>query len=293
MRVFAFEDIDPALPLMPLAARRALDVAGQRLSLKAWQHLPIEARRALVLAGSDESVPVTSVKAALADAVPRPDPQPADDEARLAEPPAPLRLRLGVDPPAVWARLRKLERFALWHVATRAKTARIDEALAEILAPATLSHVSLSHIDERGQARMVDVGPKTATHRTAVAGAVVRMRPDTAGLLAHGAAKGDVLAAARIAGIMAAKRTSELIPLCHPLALTRVTVDFEVDGGTVRVRATAEAHDRTGVEMEAMTAASIAALTIYDMLKAAERGITIDELALLEKTGGRSGHYKR
>jgi cyclic pyranopterin phosphate synthase len=174
----------------------------------------------------------------------------------------------------------------LAHLATR-KRARLEEALSEIVG-------GLSHIDERGQARMVDVGPKAITQRVARARAVVRMSAATARLLADGAAaKGDVLAAARIAGIGAAKRTPELIPLCHGIALTRVAVDFEVGSDRVTVHATAEAVDRTGVEMEAMVAASVAALTIYDMLKAVERGIAVEQVVLMEKSGGRSGHWRR
>lgn len=140
------------------------------------------------------------------------------------------------------------------------------------------------------------VGEKAITHRRAVARARVCMRPETARLVSEaGAPKGDVLATARIAGIMAAKRTSDLIPLCHAIALDRVELTFDVrdDAGVIEVTATADAHDRTGVEMEAMTAASVAALTVYDMLKGVERGIRIDEVVLLEKRGGRSGHYRR
>jgi cyclic pyranopterin phosphate synthase len=288
MRIFGFEDIGPELPLLPLAARRALDVAGRRLSLKAWQQMTLAARQALVAAGAEAEVPVATVRAALEGADPAPDAQPPDDESRLGEPPPAVVPLLGADPAAVWGRLDRLERFALWHAATRAKGTRLSEAAAEIVAPATLSH-----LDARGQAHMVDVAPKAPTHRTATARAVVRLRPATARLLEQGAPKGDVLAAARIAGILAAKRTSELVPLCHPIALTRVTVEFELAATSVVVLARAEAFDRTGVEMEAMTAASVAALTVYDMLKAAERGITIAEVALVEKTGGRSGHYRR
>ena len=143
---------------------------------------------------------------------------------------------------------------------------------------------------------MVDVAPKPATARRALAMAIVRLRPATAECILQGTApKGDVLAAARLAGIMAAKRTSELIPLCHPLALTHVAVELEVDpaAGEVRILATAQACDRTGVEMEALVAASVAGLTIYDMLKAIDRDMSLEHVALLEKTGGRSGHYRR
>ena len=148
----------------------------------------------------------------------------------------------------------------------------------------------LTHLDEHGTARMVDVGDKPATDRRAVARAVVRMSPDTAAkVLAGDAPKGDVLGTARLAGIQAAKRTGELIPLAHPLPLTFVDVEAEVDrGGTVTLVAEARTTGRTGVEMEAMTACAVAALTVYDMVKGVERGVTIDGITLLEKTGGKS-----
>ena len=153
----------------------------------------------------------------------------------------------------------------------------------------------LTHLDEQGRARMVDVGEKDVTDREAVATAVVHMQPETLALLRDGRApKGDVLAAARIAGIQGAKRTPELIPLCHHVALSGVEVAFEYIGtDRVRVEARARARDRTGVEMEALTAASVAALTLYDMLKAVDRGMCIESVRLEEKTGGRSGHWVR
>jgi cyclic pyranopterin monophosphate synthase len=150
----------------------------------------------------------------------------------------------------------------------------------------------LTHLDDRGQARMVDVAGKDVTTRTAVAACRVVMAPATARLLAEGGLpKGDALPVARIAGIQAAKRTPELIPLCHQVALTSVTVDIEVDadGGEVVVTATAVAADRTGVEMEALTAASVAALTLYDLCKAVQKDVVITDLRLRRKTGGRSG----
>jgi cyclic pyranopterin phosphate synthase len=154
----------------------------------------------------------------------------------------------------------------------------------------------LTHLDAQGTARMVDVGDKPATDRRAVARAVVRMSPETAAKVAAGdAPKGDVLGTARIAGVLAAKRTGELIPLCHPLGLDHVDVDAEVDAaaGTVTLTAEARVTARTGVEMEAMTAASVAALTVYDMVKGIERGVEIGSVALLEKSGGRSGTWRR
>jgi cyclic pyranopterin monophosphate synthase len=154
----------------------------------------------------------------------------------------------------------------------------------------------LTHLDDEGRARMVDVGAKDVTQRTAVAGAVVRMTAETARLLADGALpKGDALPVARVAGIMAAKKTSELIPLCHQVVLTSVAVDIAVDAsaGLATVTATARAADRTGVEMEALVAASVAALTIYDMVKAVERGVVVEQLGLQSKTGGVHGDWQR
>jgi len=153
----------------------------------------------------------------------------------------------------------------------------------------------LTHIGRKGEAVMVDVSAKAATERVAVAEGRVIMRRATLDLIRKGdAKKGDVLGAARIAGIMAAKKTHELIPLCHPLALSKVTVDIEPDTalpGCV-VRATVKVTGPTGVEMEALTAVSVACLTIYDMIKAVERGVRIDAIRLIEKKGGKSGHYK-
>ena len=154
----------------------------------------------------------------------------------------------------------------------------------------------LTHVDDSGEARMVDVGGKRESERCARAEAVVRMSPQTAAALQRGdAPKGDVLGAARLAGIQAAKRTGELIPLAHPLALTFADVKASVDAleGTVRIHAEARVVGRTGVEMEAMTAAAIAALTVYDMVKGLERGVRIERVELLEKSGGRSGTWRR
>ncbi len=153
----------------------------------------------------------------------------------------------------------------------------------------------LTHLDAEGNAVMVDVSAKAETAREAVAGGWVEMRPETLDLIASGAApKGDVLAAARIAGIMAAKRTHELIPLCHPLPLAAVTVDLRCDAARpgVEIRAVVKLTSRTGAEMEALTAVSVAALTIYDMVKAVDRGMRLTDIRLLSKSGGKSGTYK-
>lgn len=154
----------------------------------------------------------------------------------------------------------------------------------------------LTHLDEQGAARMVDVGVKATSARRAIARGTVAMSPRTAAAVAAGdAPKGDVLGVARIAGIMAAKRTGDLIPLCHPLALDHVDIEGEVDAdaGTVTLTATASTTARTGVEMEAMTAVSVAALTVYDMVKGLDKGVTIRDVQLLEKTGGKSGTWRR
>jgi cyclic pyranopterin phosphate synthase len=154
----------------------------------------------------------------------------------------------------------------------------------------------LTHLDEAGQARMVDVGSKDVTERRAVARALVRVSPSPAAAVAAGdAPKGDVIGVARIAGIQAAKRTSELIPLCHPLALSfvGVTGTIDRDAGEIVLEAEARTTGQTGVEMEALTAASVAALTVYDMVKGLERGAEIASIALLEKSGGKSGDWRR
>jgi cyclic pyranopterin monophosphate synthase len=153
----------------------------------------------------------------------------------------------------------------------------------------------LTHLNDNGEARMVDVSDKAVTQRTARAEGLVAMTPATLLLIDKGKAKkGDVLAAARIAGIMAAKKTHELIPLCHPLAITKVTVDFETSSEPPGVRVTAEVKvaGQTGVEMEALTAVSIACLTIYDMLKAVDKAMRLEGIRLIEKSGGRSGTYR-
>lgn len=160
----------------------------------------------------------------------------------------------------------------------------------------TRKKLRLTHVNRRGEVHMVDVGSKPATHRRAVAAGAISMAAPTLKLITGGAhRKGDVLAVARVAGIQAAKRTAELIPLCHPVALTRVDVELEPDrrGRRVICRATAETTGPTGVEMEALTAVQVALLTIYDMCKAVDRGMTIGDVGLLEKSGGRSGTWRR
>ncbi len=151
----------------------------------------------------------------------------------------------------------------------------------------------LTHLDALGNAHMVDVSDKAVTSRSATARARVLMQPETVSLITSGTAKkGDVLATARLAGIMAAKKTSDLIPLCHPLMISKVSVDFVIGENLIDVEATVKVEGKTGVEMEALTACSVACLTLYDMVKAVDRGMTITDLRLVEKSGGKSGLFK-
>lgn len=157
-----------------------------------------------------------------------------------------------------------------------------------------MAEPTFSHLDQSGNAHMVDVGDKAVTRRRAVARAVVTMSESTSRAIQQGGLpKGDVLAVARIAGIQAAKRTSDLIPLCHPLMLSKVSVDLTVRDGAVDIEAIVETTGQTGVEMEALTSCSVAALTLYDMCKSADKNMVISDIALWEKSGGRSGEYRR
>ncbi|MEK9999383.1 MAG: cyclic pyranopterin monophosphate synthase MoaC [Acidimicrobiaceae bacterium] len=157
-----------------------------------------------------------------------------------------------------------------------------------------MSDQGFTHLDPLGRARMVDVTPKEPSHRRAIARGRVHMTPETASAVTQGAIKkGDVLAVARVAGIQAAKRASDLIPLCHPLMVGAVTVNFEINHDSIEVEAAVDTFDRTGVEMEALTACSVAALTIYDMCKSMDKSMVIGDIALWEKTGGKSGTYRR
>ena len=181
-------------------------------------------------------------------------------------------------------------------VAKRAAAAGLDVKAKRAVSKRTARAVGteLSHLDARGQARMVEISEKPITARNAVARAALRMLPATMRVLRSGrAAKGDVLAVARVAGIQAAKRTPELIPLCHAIALTKSEIAFQFSKSVLTVEARVSALDRTGAEMEALTAAAIAALTVYDMLKAIDRGMTIESVALHEKHGGKTGTWRR
>ncbi|MES1174704.1 MAG: cyclic pyranopterin monophosphate synthase MoaC [Myxococcales bacterium] len=293
MKLYSFDGVDAALDLLPLAARRALDAAGLKLSLEAWRGLPLEKRRAITTAGSEPVVDVQRVAAAVPAG--QTIPIAVEPEANLATVPDSLSGSLGSSrpiSPALWSALSPLDRYALLKVASRGKPERLNAAYLEIVGHSALS----THLGPQGGARMVDVSQKPASQRSAVAETRVTMSADAfARVKSATVPKGDVLGTARLAGIMAAKRTAELIPLCHPLALTKLDVAFELDdaGSAIAVRATVEAFDRTGVEMEALTAVSVAALTVYDMLKGIDRAMEIGPTRLLKKSGGRTGDFAR
>jgi molybdenum cofactor biosynthesis protein MoaC len=302
--MFAFEQQTRDLELMPIAARRALDTAGIRLSLEAWRSLSVADRSALIVSGSLGSVPVTRVEGLLDHLQPRPPRiEPQSDPREIPQDLLDALGGLARELEERWPALSGLERYALvklarpGHLEPGARQARLVEAFQEIVKPKTDAHShGLSHLTASGDAHMVNVSEKMPTARLAVAEAFVSMKPETLALLASGTTpKGDVLAAARIAGIQAAKRTPDLIPLCHAIALTGVEVELELraDPPGVAIKASARAFDRTGVEMEAMVAASIASLTLYDMLKAVDRGMSVKNVVLSRKSGGRSGDFRR
>jgi cyclic pyranopterin phosphate synthase len=283
-RVYAFERIDESLDLVPLAARRALDVARMKVSLASWREAPLGLRRAITALGSAAVIDAETVRAAVEETRVPWSPVEAEDEPSPESVPPEL---VAVLPALAWRALEPVGRYALWKVARGKHPEEVmPRACAEIVPLST-------HLSARGEARMVDVGGKPVSARRAVARGRVAMEPTTAARLRAGdVAKGDVLGVARIAGIQAAKRTSELIPLCHHIPLTRVAIDLAIEGDGVEITAAAEALDRTGVEMEALTAATVAALTIYDMLKSSDRGMRIT-VELEEKSGGKTGVWSR
>jgi molybdenum cofactor biosynthesis protein MoaC len=295
--VYLFEDIDGrTLPLMPLAARRALDVLGRKLSLKGWLSLSLEDRVAVVRAGADERVDEAAAALCLARANPEAaEIEPAQEPASAAVP-AVLGAALGPAHPLddeLWRSLHPLDRYAL--VKTAGKAERLAAAYTSIVARLVASPSptpALTHLTSVGEAHIVDAATKPETQRRAVASACVRTTREVIQAVASATMpKGDVLAVARVAGILAAKGTPGLLPLCPAVRTTSASVDFEAlpERGELHVRAAVEAVDRTGVEMEAMVAASVAALTVYDMIKSADRWATIEQVRLEEKRGGKSG----
>lgn len=295
VKLFRFDGVDDGFDLLPLSARRALDLAGRKLSLEGFRSLPVTERRRLAELGEGDTVDVARVVALVAAGIPAaavvpvvPDPSPVapDDDVIAA-----FRAERPI-PPGSWSALSPLERYALAKVARGKNSARLEQAYAEIIGQSAFS----SHVAPQGGVRMVGVGGKEPSRRRAEAESRVSMNAEAFERASRAdAPKGDVLGTARVAAIMAAKRTSELIPLCHPLSLTKVDVQLSLDAATrtINVAVVVECFDRTGVEMEALTAASVAALTVYDMLKAFDRSMEIGPTRLTQKSGGRSGDYAR
>lgn len=379
--VYSFEGLLPELESPPIAARRALDHAGLRLSVEGWRSLPLDDRQRVTIAGVADRVDADLVASLLRRASPGPqrispvsDPDPSAPPEALAKALEPTR---AIDPKR-WARLRAVDRYALAHTYRRAVARSafsiLGDAFDAVLAasappppapspppplpyqpagyysavqdareppargyererpsyappplhetpappktsvetpqpprayePAGRGFATFpppagtlsNHLNQAGEVHMVDVARKPKTERRAIARGSVHMRADTlARLMSRDAPKGEVLATARVAAVLAAKRTHEIIPLCHQVALTHLEVIIEIDvpASAVHVSAVADAYDRTGCEMEAMVAVSTACLTVYDMLKGIDRDIVIGDVKLMEKSGGRSGHYRR
>lgn len=294
MKLYRF-DVDDPFELLPLAARRALDQAGRKLSLEGFKTLPRAAREELSRVGSAEVVDVAIVRGIAASATPAAAVIDSVSDPAPSAPTPELLAAYGAErpiPAASWSALSSLDRYALAKVGFGKNPERREKAYAEIIGQSAFS----SHVAPDGGVRMVAVGGKQPTQRRAEAESRVSMNAEAFERVANQSApKGDVLGTARIAAIMAAKRTSELIPLCHPLSLTRVDVQLSLDAAAraVDVAVVVECFDRTGVEMEALTAASVAALTVYDMLKAFDRAMEIGPTRLTQKSGGRTGDYQR
>lgn len=295
MKLYLFDEVDDRLELLPLAARRALDTAGLRLSREGWSSLPLAERTEVTRLGSGDCIEPSSVVQRCKSAVPAAERIEPRAEPNAQHVPPEVQDGFGAQrplPDALWVSLAPLDRYVLAKVVERGRPERVAAAYDEIVGASALS----THLSPQGEVRMVGVAEKTPTLRRASAESGVSLSAEGLARLSAGSAKkGDVLATARIAGIQAAKRTPEWIPLCHAVALTSVEVSLVVDvpASRVRIVASAEALDRTGVEMEALVAASAAALTVYDMLKAYDRGMELGPTRLLSKSGGRSGDYQR
>lgn len=295
VKLFRFDGVDQTFDLLPLAARRALDHAGRKLSLEGFRSLTAADREELARLGSCDAVDVARVTLLAHSAKPPAEAmQPAPDPSAAA-PDDVVAAAYGADrpiPAGTWSALSSLDRYALAKVARGKSPERLQQAYAEIIGQSAFS----SHVAPDGGVRMVGVGGKLPSLRRAEAESRVTMNADAFERASNrDAPKGDVLGTARVAAIMAAKRTSELIPLCHPLSLTKVDVQLSLDARAraIAVAVVVECFDRTGVEMEALTAASVAALTVYDMLKAFDRSMEIGPTRLTQKSGGRSGDFQR
>jgi molybdenum cofactor biosynthesis protein MoaC len=295
VKLFRFDGVDAAFDLLPLAARRALDHAGCKLSLEGFRSLTRAEREELAELGSRDEIDVARVSTLALGATPPAQVMQASGDPSALGPDSELVLAFGSErqiPPGTWSALSPLERYALVKVARSENIERLQQAYAEIVGQSAFS----SHVAPEGGVRMVGVASKAVSQRRAEAESRVSMNSEAFERLSHHSApKGDVLGTARVAAVMAAKRTSELIPLCHPLSLTKIDVTLSLDAAAraVDVAVVVECVDRTGVEMEALTAASVAALTVYDMLKAFDRSMEIGPTRLTQKSGGRSGDYRR
>lgn len=293
MKLYRFDGIDSSLPLVPLAARRALDALGAKLSLEGFQSLPLEAKRALTEAGSSAVVDLESARDALTGANPPPSPLEPEGDPPENAPPKSVEARLGDARPLsdkVWQSLSPLDRYALSKVTGRNNEERIQAAYDEIIGQSAVS----THLRPKGGVHMVSISEKAVSRRRAKAECWVKMSPEAfERLMKSETPKGDVLGTARLSGIMATKRTSDLIPLCHPLALEHAEIDFEEypRENKLRILCSVTVEARTGVEMEAMVGANLAALTVYDMLKSIDRKMELGPTRLLEKSGGRSGTF--
>jgi cyclic pyranopterin monophosphate synthase len=295
VKLYQLDEVDDRLLLVPLAARRALDGVGQKVSLAEWQRLPLSFRSHLVALGSASELDGPLIQQVLTqfgvhstaiEALDEPSPDgvpPTVSEAFGPSRPIPL---------ATWSALGPLDRYALVKIASKATPARLDAAYDEIVGHSSIS----THLEPSGGVRMVNVSEKSVTQRVASAESFVTMSSDAFTRLSTAdVPKGDVLGVARVAAIQAAKKTADLIPLCHAIQLTKVNVEFELRPATfqLHILVTTTAIDRTGVEMEALTAAGVAALTVYDMLKGVDRSMAIGPLQLVHKSGGRSGDFSR
>jgi cyclic pyranopterin phosphate synthase len=293
VRLYSFDVDGETLEQLPLAARRALDHAGRKLSLAAWTSLEPAERRTLVRLGSTSPVDLDAVARVLRRARPAAAAAEAVGDPPRDAPPARLVEAYeehGTLSTAVWTSLADVDRYALDKVAKKNNPDRLANAYAEIVGHTQIS----THLRAQGGVQMVNVGAKAITERRAEAESRVSMNRDAFALLSNNAVpKGDVLATARVAAIMAAKRTSELIPLCHALPLSHIAVDLRLDAATqsVCIATTVETQGKTGVEMEALVAATHAALTVYDMLKGVDRSMTIGPTRLIAKSGGASGNF--
>lgn len=295
MKLYQLDQVDDRLLLLPLAARRALDGVGQKVSLEEWQRLPSNFRSHLVALGSATELELPLIQQLLTQFGVATTPVAKFDAPTADEIPSSVLEAFGPTRPipiATWSALSPLDRYALFKVATKARSERLESAYNEIIGQSALS----THLEPAGGVRMVNVSEKSITQREAKAESLITMSSDAFTRLTNATGpKGDVLGVARVAAIQAAKKTPDLIPLCHRIHLTKVTVDFDSRPTTcqLHVLVTALATDRTGVEMEALTAASVAALTVYDMLKGVDRCMEIGPTRLVHKSGGRSGDFRR